>query len=123
MINPSGVDITKKQPFIIRLLKRMSPISIAIEALCIAEYNGMDFSEDGMQWSWKDLPRMGGLAFVRNGDQVIEALGLSNKSYTSMMKRMFILSLSNLFISWFGLSFCGTQFIKAEDSSSSTGTV
>lgn len=117
MNNPSGVDITKKQPFIIRLLKRMSPISIAIEALCIAEYDGMDFSEDGMQWSWKDLPRMGGLAFVRNGDQVIEALGLSNKSYSGMMKSMFVLSISNLIMSWIGLTFCGTQFIKANDSS------
>lgn len=94
----------------------MSPISIAIEALCIAEYEGMDFSEDGMQWSWRDLPRMGGLALVRNGDQVIEALGLQNKNYSGMMKRMLILSVSNLILSWFGLSCCGTQFVKANGS-------
>ena len=68
---------------------------MAIEALCIAEYKGMDFAEDGTRWSLKDLPRMGGLALVRNGDQVIDALGLTNKSYENVMHSMAVVSASD----------------------------
>lgn len=94
---------------------------MAIEALCIAEYKGMDFGEDGTRWSLKDLPRMGGLALVRNGDQVIDALGLTNKSYEDVMHSMAVVCAMNLLLSWFGLSHCGTKFTTAIDVSNSQG--
>lgn len=117
VINPSGVDSSAKIPFFIQFLKRISPIGMAIEALCIAEYKGMSFSEKGMRWSLKDLPRMGGLALVRNGDQVIDALGLNNKSYEGLMNNMLIVSAMNLCLSWFGLSCCSAKFTNARDTS------
>ncbi len=76
-----------KTPLIIQFLKKISPIGMAIEALCIAEYSGMDFAEGG-KWRLGDLPRMGGLALVRNGDQVIDALGLTSKTYRDVMQNM-----------------------------------
>ena len=102
----------------------MSPIRMAIEALCIAEYKGMDFSEGkSKRWNLKDLPKMGGLALVRNGDQVIDALGLKNKTYQGMMNQMVVLSASNLLLSWIGLSFCGSKFIKARDVANTTAAI
>ncbi len=92
---------------------------MAIEALCIAEYKGMDFAEDGKRWSLKDLPRMGALALVRNGDQVIDALGLKDKSYESVMNSMVIFSSLNLLLSWVGLSFGSIKFTHAKDISNS----
>ena len=91
---------------------------MAIEALCIAEYSGMDFAEGGKSWSFSDLPRMGGLALVRNGDQVIDALGLTAKTYESVMRNMATVSAINLLMSWVGLSWYGTKFINAKDTSS-----
>jgi hypothetical protein len=80
----------------------------------------MDFGEGGGQrWKLRDLPRMGGLALVRNGDQVIDALGLTNKSYGKVMKDLAKLSLVNLCFSWVGLSCCNTRFMNAWDTSSS----
>lgn len=108
-----------KTPLIIKLLKQFSPIGMAIEALCIAEYSGMDFAEGGRSWNFSDLPRMGGLALVRNGDQVIDALGLTTKSYESVMRNMATVSAINLFMSWIGLSCYGTKFIKAKETSPS----
>jgi hypothetical protein len=43
VINPSGVDESARKPLVIKLLKMFSPVSAAIEALCIAEYKGMSF--------------------------------------------------------------------------------
>jgi hypothetical protein len=52
-------------------------------------------------------------AFVENGNQILEALGLASKSYKSLMKGLAILSASNLVVSWFGLHFGGNDFVVA----------
>jgi ABC-type multidrug transport system ATPase subunit len=77
IINPSGVDVTKPKPILLRCLKNISPFAYAIEALCIAEYRGVQFyansdssskSTGGKLGSLvarlKDAPRMGGLAMI-----------------------------------------------------------
>jgi len=107
VINPSGVDLSHPPPRIVQVMKRMSPFSFAIEALCLGEYPGMKFATGNQGWfkRFADLPRMGGLALVRNGDQVIEALGLAGKSYTVTMEHLALLSLGNLMLGWMGLLF------------------
>ena len=40
---------------------------------------------------------MGAIAMVQNGDQVSDALGLSDETYMSSMKYMGLLTLGNLF--------------------------
>lgn len=111
IINPSGVDSLVKKPRIINLLKDLSPIGLSIEALCVEEYKGKSFvNEKTSKWStpkWsmlKDLPKMGGLALVQNGDQVLEALALESKTYNGVMKKLTLLSVLNLLISLIGLS-------------------
>jgi ABC-type multidrug transport system ATPase subunit len=109
VINPSGVDPSQgPPPPIVRIMKHFSPFYFAIEALCLGEYPGMQFDTAG-RGGWfqrfADLPRMGGLAMVRNGDQVIEALGLADKNYAVIMKQLAMLSLGNLAVGWLGLLF------------------
>lgn len=106
IINPSGVDSSVKKPWIINLLKDLSPIGLSIEALCVEEYKGKSFvNEKTSKWSaLRDLPKMGGLALVQNGDQVLEALALERKTYNGVMKRLTLLSALNLLISLIGLS-------------------
>lgn len=53
---------------------------------------------------FRDLPRMGGLAMVENGDQVIEALGLGEQTYFYAMKHLGALSAGYLVLSWIGLA-------------------
>ena len=82
VINPSGVDVTKPKPILLRYLKQISPFAYAIEALCIAEYRGVQFYAARADASnsgggggigrtigsfvsrLKDAPRMGGLAMI-----------------------------------------------------------
>ena len=109
VINPSGVDESARKPLVIKLLKMFSPVSAAIEALCIAEYKGMSFEHNGKKprWNLRDLPRMGGLALIRNGDNVLKALGLSGKSYHQCIKELGVMSFLSLAVSWIGLSVTG----------------
>jgi len=109
IINPSGVDASAQIPWLIRILKRLSPIGMAIEGLCVAEYKGMKFNDGGKRWGLKELPRMGGLALVQNGDQVLEALALQTKTYSGIMQDLATLSALNLLMSWVGLSFFGSN--------------
>jgi ABC-type multidrug transport system ATPase subunit len=107
VINPSGVDLAHPPPRIVQIMKHVSPFAFAIEALCLGEYPGMKFDTEGRGWfkRFADLPRMGGLAMVENGDQVIEALGLADKKYSVIMEQLALLSLGNFFVGWLGLIF------------------
>jgi len=117
VINPAGIDKSDPQPMLVKVLKQLSPISFAIKALCLAEYRGMEFdnSPPGKQnkrpnffmrgkFLIKELPKMGALALVKNGEQVLDELGLGEDSYEGAMRHLAILSFGNLFLSWIGLN-------------------
>ena len=131
IINPAGVDQSEGPPVIVRTLKQLSPIAFAIKALCLAEYRGMEFgsSEHGKKQNagrflgrsrhiLKELPKMGALALVQNGDQVLHELGLENDTYEGEMKHLAILSIGNLVLSWIGLKIHSSQSDSSSDSSS-----
>ena len=104
IINPSGVDSAKDPPRLVSFLQQASPIKWAIEAMCVAEYKGMDLREGSSQWGRiRDLPKMGAFSMVQNGDQILEALGLQESSYASSMRHLAIISGANLLFSLFGL--------------------
>jgi ABC-type multidrug transport system ATPase subunit len=110
IINPSGIDVSQPQPILVQGLKQISPINYAIKAVCVSEYKDMQFvSENGKRNTLfsrsvlKDLPKMGGLALVKNGNQVLHELGLGNETYLGSMRHLAFLSLANLFVSWIGL--------------------
>ena len=132
IINPAGVDQSESQPLTVRALKQLSPIAFAIKALCLAEYRGMEF-EDPQRGEkhnighilgrgrhiLKDLPKMGALALVRNGDQVLTELGLEKENYEGAMKHLVMLSIGNLVLSWIGLKI----HTHSSDLASDTGTI
>jgi ABC-type multidrug transport system ATPase subunit len=105
VINPSGIDKDSPPPTIVRFLKSISPIKWAIEGLLIAEFKGIDLRTKG-QNPWeriRDLPKFGAFTMVKNGDQILQSLGLEGATYDRAVRRMIILSFSNLFLSWIGL--------------------
>jgi hypothetical protein len=117
IINPSGVDPTEVSPVLVGALKALSPVNYAIRAVCIKEFSGAKFDDPNGKQSniflkgrsaLRDLPKMGALALVKNGDQVLFYLGLGNKTYEGAMWHLVHLSLANLFISWIGLSLNGS---------------
>lgn len=126
IINPAGIDQSEPQPVVVGALKQLSPIAFAIQALCIAEYRGMEFGDppnakNGNIFSrgrnlLKDLPKMGALALVQNGDQVLDELGLGEEKYGDSMKHLAFLSFGNLLLSWIGLK------IHASSNNSSSST-
>eukprot|EP00980_Cylindrotheca_fusiformis_P013318 scaffold3389_cov119-Cylindrotheca_fusiformis.AAC.10 len=113
VINPSGVDVSAPQPAIVDALKQLSPINYAVKAMCLTEYKDAEFgsaNQKGRQNIFlrgrallKDLPKMGGLALVKNGNQVLHELGLDKDTYGGCMRHLALLSLSNLIICWIGL--------------------
>lgn len=118
VINPSGVDASEPKPVIVEALKCLSPVAYAIKAVCIKEYSGMEFQDPSGQTKnmflrgrnvLRDLPKMGALALVKNGDQVLKELGLGNETYSGAMRHLILLSAANLIISWIGLSFHGSR--------------
>lgn len=113
VINPSGVDPSEPPPAVVDTLKALSPVAYAIKAVCIAEYRGAEFQDPsgGKRGIFgrgrsllRDLPKMGALALVRNGDQVLQELGLGNETYEGAMWHLIYLSAINLVISWIGLN-------------------
>lgn len=111
VINPSGVSADEPPNRVMELIKMGSPIKWAIEALVTAEFRGMKFDKDRDFWgNVKELPRMGGLALVKDGDEVLDALGLSNAVYSEIMQKLSILSGVYLLFSWVGLAFGGPKF-------------
>ncbi|KAL7452187.1 hypothetical protein ACHAWC_003909 [Mediolabrus comicus] len=111
VINPSGVSADEPPNRVMELIKMGSPIKWAIEALVTAEFRGMKFDKDRDFWgNVKELPRMGGLALVKDGDEVLDALGLSNAVYSEIMQKLSILSGAYLLLSWIGLALGGPKF-------------
>ena len=114
IINPSGVDKSEQPPVVVSALKQASPINYAIKAACLAEYRGMKFQDASPKNRWnvfargsrlRDLPKMGALALVQNGDQVLDQLGLGEDDYKGAMKHLAAISFANLVLSWIGLQF------------------
>jgi ABC-2 type transporter len=104
VINPSGVRANETPSVVVDSLKRLSPIASAIQAVVLGEFRGMVFQRPKQRGGWvQDLPKMGALALVQNGEQVLEELGLGQATYRGAMKHLAVLSAMNLFISWVGL--------------------
>lgn len=108
IINPSGVDANYSKPLFVRFMKQFSPFAHCIEALCIGEYSDVKrfgrLPHSRLAFFRGSRPiRMGALALVRNGDQVLQALGLKGTAYTDSMKRLVYITIGNLFLSCIGL--------------------
>ncbi|CAB9504643.1 Putative white-brown complex homolog protein 30 [Seminavis robusta] len=105
VINPSGVDENEihNNPLVLQWVKALSPIAAAIEASMVGEFAGVKFA-NSMFRQVRDLPRMGGLALVKNGDETLAALGLSSVNFDAVVSHLITLNLVNFGLCWLGLS-------------------
>ena len=58
------------------------------------------------------MPKLGALAIVKDGDNVLTSLGLGVQDYPSLMMKLVYLSAIYLSISWIGLTFFGASFVN-----------
>jgi hypothetical protein len=58
-------------------------------------------------------PKMGGLALVKDGNEVLANLGLENASYSDLMSNLALLAGVYFTASWLGLTFGGPKFMDA----------
>jgi len=83
IINPAGAA-AKLPSRPIRLLSHLSPIKWSIRALCCAELRGLELEKGSLS----DTPRMGVLALVTSGEQVLERLGLQEETAAGSCRRL-----------------------------------
>lgn len=114
VLNPGGVDPTATTPLLVQWIKTISPVASAIEGLVVAEFEGKKFQSPSFfnMQRFRDLPRMGGLALVKDGDETLEALGLHESSLDSVLSHMRILSLMNFVFCWVGLRLTDSGWTK-----------
>lgn len=81
VIDPAGAD-AESDGALMSTLRTLSPIRHAIEALCLAELKDVRFAKSsggkgpGFMRALADAPKLGALAGVRNGNEVLERLGV-----------------------------------------------
>jgi ABC-2 type transporter len=114
VINPSGVNPNESSPPLLQALKFFSPIAAAVEASMVAEFSGMKFAMSSIldMQRFRDLPRMGGLAFVRSGDETLYALGLGAVRFDAVISHMTTLVFVNFALSWLGLTLADTKAMQ-----------
>ena len=103
VLNPGGVDPTATTPLLVQWIKKFSPVASAIEGLVTAEFEGKKFLAPSFFERYRELPRMGGLALVKDGDETLKALGLQESSLDTALSHMKALSLMNFVFWWVGL--------------------
>lgn len=107
VINPGGVDPRYPPHALVSFFKYLSPFVYAVNAALYQEFKNMKFVSSNGAKGWlariRDLPRLGAMAAVWNGDQVLDALGLAKVTYWESIKKLGCLTASSLFISWIGL--------------------
>lgn len=121
VINPSGVDPAQPKPVLIKWIEQVSPIASAIKALVMAEFTDMEFEAKKTRFGLRGLRRfferlreaaqLGGVALVKNGDEVLDALGLKNAKYAEILQHMALLSLLNFCLCWLSLHFSGKHLV------------
>ena len=98
VLNPAGVDPTAQPSRLLQLVSHASPIKWSIRHLCCLELRGMELSR-----SAKEAPRMGGLALVTSGDEVLERLGLEHETSARCTRAQLSLLLAEMAVALAGL--------------------
>ena len=76
ILNPAGAADAKPPSAAMSAVSHASPIKWSVRALCCAELRGLELTPSSLA----SVPRMGGLALVRSGDEVLERLGLAQST-------------------------------------------
>jgi hypothetical protein len=105
VLNPAGAA-AKPPSAAVAAVAHASPIKWAIRALCCAEFRGLRLERSSLL----DAPRMGGLALVQSGDQVLERLNLQDATCGRCCRRLGQLLTAELGVAVVGLALSRPRF-------------
>jgi hypothetical protein len=91
-------------------LSHLSPLKWSIRALCCAELRGLELERGSLSAA----PRMGALALVTSGEQVLERLGLQSESAGHACGKLGLLLVLQLGAALFGLQWRRPRFQTME---------
>ena len=109
VINPAGAS-GREQSALVRTISLASPIKWCVEGLCCAELRGMELDRASLA----EAPRMGGLALVTSGDQVLERLGLEGQSCGRCLARLGTVLGAEVGVALLGLALTRPRFQRLE---------
>ena len=109
VINPAGAQGKEQSP-LVRAVARASPLKWCIEGLCCAELRGLELDRASLS----KAPRMGGLALVTSGDQVLEQLGLEGQSCGRCLARLGAVLGGEVGVALLGLALTRPRFQRLE---------
>ena len=81
-----------------------------MQGLCCAELRGLELERSSLA----DAPRMGGLALVTSGDQVLERLGLKEQSCGACLARLATVLAVEVGVAFVGLALTRPRFQRME---------
>lgn len=116
IINPAGTADTKPPSAGVRLVAHASPIKWAIRALVCAELRGLELDERSL----RDAPRMGGLALVKSGDEVLSRLGLGETTSAACCVRLARVLAAELALAYAALRLARPRFASLAPTSNDT---
>jgi len=121
VINPSGerADAPPK-PAMLRLVQALSPVGAAIRTLLPAELSGAHLDRGAL--SLRHAPRLGALALVKSGDEVLFRLGLGpdvqkgrrkgSGTWSAGIVRLALISVVNLAVAALGSYATRPRFVE-----------
>ena len=83
-----------------------SPIKWSVRALCCAELRGLELAPSSLA----SVPRMGGLALVRSGDEVLERLGLAQSTAGASLHHLALVTAAECAVALVGMAVTTPQF-------------
>ena len=114
VIDPAGAG-SEPDGVMMRTLRLMSPVRHAIEALCLTELKDLPFAR--MKGGWikqiAEGPKMGGLAGVHSGNDVLEKLGILTE-FTETLSMLATLALLHLLAAAVALIVAAPRFARAQ---------
>ena len=105
VLNPAGAS-SKPSSRAVCYVRHASPIRWGIRGLCCAELRGMALDPA----SFRDAPRMGGLALVRSGDVALERLGLAHETSSRCAAKLAQTLCAELCVALMGLRLTRPRF-------------
>ena len=77
-----------------------------VRALCCAELRGLELAPSSLA----SVPRMGGLALVRSGDEVLERLGLAQSTAGASLHHLALVTAAECAVALVGMAVTTPRF-------------
>ena len=106
ILNPAGAADAKPPSAAMSVVSHASPIKWSVRALCCAELRGLELAPSSLA----SVPRMGGLALVRSGDEVLERLGLAQSTAGASLHHLALVTAAECAVALVGMAVTTPRF-------------